>query len=85
MVTDTAIALLRTGERIPLSDPLDEARRLFRDDQYDADVIGIEAVKEARAPPTGNDNASMSLVGPAPASPDRRSRTRQLAIAFDER
>lgn len=42
MVTDTALAILRTGERIPLSEPLDEARRLFRDDQYDADVIGIE-------------------------------------------
>ena len=41
-MTDTAVALLRTGESIPLSDPLDEARRLFRDDQYDADVIGIE-------------------------------------------
>ena len=42
MVTDTALALLRDGSRIPLSEPLDEARRLFRDDQYDADVIGIE-------------------------------------------
>lgn len=42
-MTDTAIALLHTGERIPLSEPLDEARRLFRDQQYDSDVIGIEA------------------------------------------
>ena len=43
MVTGPAVALLQDGTRIPLSDPLDEARRLFRDDQYDADVIGIEA------------------------------------------
>ena len=42
-MSDTAVALLRTGERIPLSDPLDEARRLFRDQQYDADVVAIEA------------------------------------------
>lgn len=42
MVSDTAIALLSTGERIPLSDPLDEARRHWRDGEYDTDVIGIE-------------------------------------------
>ena len=41
-MTDTAVARLRTGERIPLSEPLDEARRLLRDQQYDSDVIGIE-------------------------------------------
>ena len=47
MVTDTAVALLRTGERIPLSDPLDEARRHWRDGEYDTDVIGIEHSGEA--------------------------------------
>jgi hypothetical protein len=43
VVTDPAIALLRDGSRIPLSDPLDEARRHWRDGEYDSDVIGIEA------------------------------------------
>ena len=89
-MTDTAaLAILRTGERIPLSDPLDEARRLFRDQQYDSDVIGIEAAEiateEARAPPKPMSDLQPPLVGPAPAPPERRSRTRQLAIAFDER
>ena len=43
-MTDTAaLAILTDGSRIPLSEPLDEARRLFRDQQYDSDVIGIEA------------------------------------------
>lgn len=53
-MTDTAaLALLQDGTRIPLSDPLDEARRLFRDDQYDADVIGIETepVRQPVPPP----------------------------------
>lgn len=38
-----AIALLRDGTRVVLSDPLDEARRHWRDGEYDTDVIGIEA------------------------------------------
>lgn len=47
MVTDPAVALLRDGSRIPLSDPLDEARRHWRDGEYDSDVIGIEHSGEA--------------------------------------
>ena len=42
-MTDTAaLAILTDGSRIPLSDPLDEARRHWRDGEYDSDVIGIE-------------------------------------------
>jgi len=41
-MTDPAIAILQDGTRIPLSDPLDEARRHWRDGEYDTDVIGIE-------------------------------------------
>lgn len=37
-----AIAVLTTGERVPLTDSWDEARRLWKDQQYDAEVIGIE-------------------------------------------
>ena len=52
-MTDTAaLAILTDGSRIPLSEPLDEARRLFRDQQYDADVIGIEQSGEATDAPT---------------------------------
>ena len=42
-MTDTAaLAILTDGSRIPLSDPLDEARRHWRDGEYDSDVVGIE-------------------------------------------
>lgn len=85
----TALARLQTGERVPLTEPLDEARRHWRDGEYDSDVIGIEAAEiateEARAPPKPMSDLQPPLVGPVPAPPERRSRTRQLAIAFDER
>ena len=42
-MTDTAVALLRTGERIPLSESVKRALELFADRQYDADVVAIEA------------------------------------------
>ena len=37
-----AVALLRDGTRVVLSDPLDEARRHWRDGEYDTDVVAIE-------------------------------------------
>lgn len=43
-----AIALLRDGTRVVLSDPLDEARRHWRDGEYDTDVVAIE--QEGPAP-----------------------------------
>lgn len=93
MVTDTAVALLRDGSRIPLSDPLDEARRHWRDGEYDSDVVGIEAAEivtvEARAPPKPMSDLQPPLVGPAPAPPEQATVGQQLAfelaIAFDER
>jgi len=42
MTPAPAIAVMRDGSRIPLSDPLDEARRHWRDGEYDADVVAIE-------------------------------------------
>lgn len=46
-----AVALLRDGTRVVLSDPLDEARRHWRDGEYDTDVVAIEQEGPAPAMP----------------------------------
>lgn len=74
----TALALLRDGSRIPLSEPVKRALELFADRQYDTDVIGIEA----RAPPTEPDDTHLPSVGPAPAPPEQMTGTRQLELAI---
>jgi hypothetical protein len=38
----SVVAILTTGERVPLTDGWDEARRLFRAGDYSADVIDLE-------------------------------------------
>jgi hypothetical protein len=37
----SVIAVLESGERVPLTDGWDEARRIFREDGY-ADVVRLE-------------------------------------------
>lgn len=56
MTSTPAIALLRDGTRIPLSDPWEDARRHWRDGEYDSDVVAIEEATERSE-------------GPAPALP----------------
>jgi hypothetical protein len=43
------IAVLESGERIPLTDGWDEARRIFREEGY-ADVERIEQDDEGKEP-----------------------------------
>jgi hypothetical protein len=38
----SVIAILDSGERIPLTDGWDEARRLFKAGDYSSDVIDLE-------------------------------------------
>jgi hypothetical protein len=45
----SVVAILTTGERIPLTDGWDEARRLFKAGEYDSDVVELE-LSEAPEP-----------------------------------
>jgi hypothetical protein len=49
----SVIAVLESGERIPLTDGWDEARRIFREDGY-ADVVRLE-LSETPGPASPDD------------------------------